>query len=89
MYSTGCRIGEVVNLDKHSINSAEQSVIVFGKGKKEREVYFNTRCSIWLKRYLEERTDDQQALFVTSTTSNEYCSDEICNKTGFQKSWNK
>ncbi|MCS0791757.1 tyrosine-type recombinase/integrase [Cytobacillus firmus] len=65
MYSTGCRIGEVVNLDKHSINMAEQSVIVFGKGKKEREVYFNTRCSIWLKRYLEERADDQQALFVT------------------------
>ncbi|MCX2839996.1 tyrosine-type recombinase/integrase [Salinimicrobium sp. MT39] len=65
MYSTGCRIGEVVNLDKHSINMAEQSVIVFGKGKKEREVYFNTRCSIWLKRYLEERTDDQKALFVT------------------------
>lgn len=64
MYSTGCRIGEVVNLDKHSINFSEQSVIVFGKGKKEREVYFNTRCSIWLKRYLEERTDDQQALFV-------------------------
>ncbi|USK50570.1 tyrosine-type recombinase/integrase [Bacillus sp. CMF12] len=65
MYSTGCRIGEVVNLDKHSINMAEQSVIVFGKGKKEREVYFNTQCSIWLKRYLEERADDQQALFVT------------------------
>lgn len=65
MYSTGCRIGEVVNLDKHLINFSEQSVIVFGKGKKEREVYFNTRCSIWLKRYIEERTDDQQALFVT------------------------
>ncbi|EFV74098.1 tyrosine-type recombinase/integrase [Bacillus sp. 2_A_57_CT2] len=65
MYSTGYRIGEVVNLDKHSINMAEQSVIVFGKGKKEREVYINTRCSIWLKRYREERADDQQALFVT------------------------
>ncbi|WP_108670396.1 tyrosine-type recombinase/integrase [Peribacillus acanthi] len=65
MYSTGCRIGEVATLDRQSINFSEQSVIVFGKGKKEREVYFNTRCSIWLKRYLEERTDDQQSLFVT------------------------
>lgn len=64
MYPTGCRIGEAVNLDRQSINFAEQSVIVFGKGKK-REVYFNTRCNIWLKRYLEERSDDQQALFVT------------------------
>jgi integrase/recombinase XerD len=37
MYSTGCRIGEAVNLDKHSINMAEQSVIVFGKGKKKEK----------------------------------------------------
>lgn len=37
MYSTGCRIGEVVNLDKHSINMTEQSVIVFGKGKKKEK----------------------------------------------------
>lgn len=65
MYSTGCRIGEIVNLDRGSINFSEQSVIVFGKGKKEREVYFNTRCSIWLKRYIENRTDSEKALFVT------------------------
>lgn len=34
-------------------------MIVHGKGDKEREVYFNTRCSIWLKRYLNERDDDE------------------------------
>ncbi|MCY8110939.1 integrase, partial [Bacillus spizizenii] len=38
---------------------------VHGKGDKEREVNFNTRCSIWLKRYLDERDDEETGLFTT------------------------
>ncbi|WP_270182342.1 tyrosine-type recombinase/integrase [Alkalihalobacillus sp. CinArs1] len=64
-YSTGCRIGEVVKLNRNDINFSTNSVIVHGKGDKEREVYFNTRCSLWLKRYLDERDDDQECLFIT------------------------
>ncbi|GGA49185.1 hypothetical protein GCM10011384_43610 [Psychrobacillus lasiicapitis] len=37
-----------------------------GKGDKEREVYFNTRCDIWLKRYMESRNDHNPAIFVTA-----------------------
>ena len=66
MYSTGCRIGEAITLDRASINFSNQSAIVLGKGRKEREVYFNTRCEIWLKRYLRERKDHDEALFVTT-----------------------
>lgn len=65
MYTTGCRIGEIVTLDKGGINWQNNSVIVMGKGDKEREVYFNTKCRIWLKKYLEARTDNESALFVT------------------------
>jgi site-specific recombinase XerD len=65
MYSTGCRIGEIIKLNRDDINFHSQSVIVHGKGDKEREVYFNVRCEIWLKRYLEERKDNDPALFVT------------------------
>ena len=65
MYSTGCRIGEVVKLNRDDINFSTDSVIVPGKGDKEREVYFNTRCSIWLKRYLDERNDEDSCLFIT------------------------
>lgn len=65
MYSTGCRIGEVIKLNKEDINFHNQSVIVHGKGDKEREVYFNVRCEIWLKRYLDGRIDQDPALFVT------------------------
>ncbi|WP_404467984.1 tyrosine-type recombinase/integrase [Sutcliffiella horikoshii] len=64
-YSTGCRIGEVVKLNRDDINFASNSVIVHGKGDKEREVYFNTRCSLWLKRYLDERDDQDPCLFIT------------------------
>lgn len=65
MYTTGCRIGEIVTLDKSGINWQNNSVIVTGKGDKEREVYFNTKCRIWLKKYLETRTDNESALFAT------------------------
>ena len=64
-YSTGCRIGEVVKLNRDDINFHTNSVIVHGKGDKEREVYFNTRCSLWLKRYLDERDDLEPCLFIT------------------------
>ena len=64
-YSTGCRIGEVVILNRANINISGRSVIVKGKGDKEREVYFNIRCSLWLQKYLEERTDCDECLFVT------------------------
>ncbi len=65
LYSTGCRIGEVVKLNRDDINFSTNSVIVHGKGDKEREVYFNTRCTIWLKRYLDERNDEEPCLFIT------------------------
>jgi integrase/recombinase XerD len=57
MFSTGCRIGEIVSLEKNGIHWSNHSVIVLGKGDKEREVYFNTRCHIWLKRYIDSRSD--------------------------------
>lgn len=65
MFSTGCRIGEIVTLNKNCINWTDRSAIVTGKGDKEREVYFNIRCEIWLKRYLDERSDKESAIFVT------------------------
>jgi integrase/recombinase XerD len=66
MFSTGCRIGEIVALEKNHINWSNQSAIVRGKGDKEREVYFNIRCEIWLKRYIESRDDNNPAIFVTA-----------------------
>jgi integrase/recombinase XerD len=64
-YATGCRIGEIVQLNRNSINFESRSIIVRGKGDKEREVYFTTRCAILLRRYLRSRRDTDIALFVT------------------------
>lgn len=92
-YSTGCRIGEVAKLNRDDVNFTGNSVIVHGKGDKEREVYFNIRCAIWLKRYLEERDDNQPCLFVTerkpirrmSVDSLRHIVKRISNRAGIKK----
>ncbi|MCK9327820.1 MAG: tyrosine-type recombinase/integrase [Bacteroidales bacterium] len=65
IYTTGCRIGEVVKLNTGDINWQNRSCIVMGKGSKEREVYFNVKCSIWLEAYVMNRRDKEPALFAT------------------------
>lgn len=62
--STGCRLSEVVNINISDINWSEKSLKVIGKGNKERIVYFDTKTKLFLKEYLQERTDDNHALFV-------------------------
>lgn len=63
--STGMRIGEMVLLNKTDINFNERECVVFGKGDKERVVYFDARTKIHLQNYIDSRTDDEPALFVT------------------------
>lgn len=62
--STGMRVGELVRLNRADINFNERECVVFGKGDKERIVYFDARTKIHLQNYLNERTDDNPALFV-------------------------
>lgn len=63
--STGMRVGELVKLNKTDIDFEQRECVVFGKGKKERPVYFDARTKIHLKNYLDSRNDDNPALFVT------------------------
>lgn len=63
--SSGIRISELVNLDKKYINFENKSCIVFGKGKKMREVYFDGKTKLHLQEYLNSRTDTNEALFVS------------------------
>ena len=65
LISTGMRVGELVKINREDIDFQERQCVVFGKGNKEREVYFNARTKIHLKKYLDERTDDNPALFVS------------------------
>lgn len=63
--STGMRVGELVQLNRSDIDFENRECIVFGKGKKERPVYFDARTKIHLKNYLNSREDTHPALFVT------------------------
>ena len=65
LYSTGIRVGELVNLNINDINFEERECIVYGKGNKQRKVYFDAKTKVHLKRYLEQRIDYSEALFVT------------------------
>ena len=63
--STGMRVGELVQLNRSDIDFENRECVVFGKGKKERPVYFDARTKIHLKNYIHSREDNHPALFVT------------------------
>lgn len=65
LYSTGIRVGELVGLNISDIDFEERECIVFGKGDKERRAYFDAKAKLHLQEYIESRTDDNPALFVT------------------------
>lgn len=63
--STGMRVGEMVLLNRADINFSERECVVLGKGSKERIVYFDAKAKLHLQQYLDSRTDDNPALFVS------------------------
>ena len=65
LYSTGIRVGELVNLNIDDIDLEGRECVVYGKGDKERRVYFDAKSKVHLMRYIEERKDSNPALFVT------------------------
>ena len=65
LISTGMRVGELVRLNRSDIDFNERESVVFGKGGSERKVYFDARTKLHLKDYLNRRSDDNPALFVT------------------------
>lgn len=65
LYSTGIRVGELVNLNIEDIDLEGRECVVYGKGDKERRVYFDAKAKVHLKEYIETRSDNNEALFVT------------------------
>lgn len=65
LFSTGCRVSELVGLKRSDIDWNTRSVHLFGKGSKHRTSYLNARAEVSLKAYLKGRSDDSEFLFVT------------------------
>ena len=63
--STGMRVGELVKLNRSDIDYQNRECIVTGKGDKQRKVYFDARTKIHLQKYVNSRTDTNEALFVS------------------------
>ena len=64
LLSTGCRVSEICNLDRDSLDFINKEITVLGKGNKERTVFLDDICIMCLTRYLSERKDDNPALFI-------------------------
>lgn len=65
LYSTAVRVSELAKLNRNDIQFSEKDLIVYGKGSKERRVYINDRTNMYLREYLQSRTDLEPALFVS------------------------
>lgn len=67
LVSSGCRLGEVVGIRVDAVDWQGRSVVVLGKGGKERTVYFSVRAKLMLQEYLARRRGGE-ALFASSRT---------------------
>ena len=64
LYSSGMRVSEVVRMNRQDVNFTTRRAVCYGKGRKQREIMFSPETSVHLQAYLEERTDDNEALFL-------------------------
>lgn len=68
LFSTGLRVQELVNLNRDQLKidkkTEDLEIVIIGKGSKVRTVYFSERAVDWLRKYLESRTDLDEALFI-------------------------
>ena len=65
MYSTGCRVSELINVTKGDVDWSNNSVHLFGKGRKHRTSFLNAKALVALKAYLGKRSDNDPHLFVS------------------------
>ena len=65
LYASGCRVSEVVKLDRSDIKFHSRDVVVLGKGGKERRIYLTEVATMHLANYLAQRRDESSALFVS------------------------
>ena len=65
LYSTGVRVSELIALNRKDINFDSMDMVVYGKGAKERETYLTAASCMHLQEYLDSRTDNNEALFVS------------------------
>lgn len=66
LLSSGMRVAELCGLNRADMDMHGRECEVLGKGRKRRTCYFSAEARLYLERYLESRTDDNQALIVST-----------------------
>lgn len=66
LISSGIRVSELVRINISDLNFDNCSCKVFGKGNKEREVYFDAKTKLHIQEYLNSRSDNESALFISN-----------------------
>lgn len=64
LFSTGLRVSELVSLDRSTINLESREFGVKGKGGRVRIIFLSKRAAQWIEKYLRERSDHYDPLFV-------------------------
>ena len=74
MYSTGCRVSELINVEESDIDIEEAFVRLEGKGSKQRIVPLGSKVLINLESYLPLRNKDRRSknnkLFISKSYKN-------------------
>lgn len=65
MLTSGCRVGEVHQLNRADVDLENRTARVVGKGKKIRNVHFSEKCAVLMERYLA--THNREAFFISRT----------------------
>lgn len=63
-FSTGLRVSELASLERNKINLDNREFGVMGKGSRVRVIFLSKRAAHWVERYLRERSDHYQPLFI-------------------------
>ena len=58
LYSTGCRVSELIGIKLGDINWETRTVLLLGKGKKYRQSYINAKAEVAIREYLKVRKHD-------------------------------
>jgi site-specific recombinase XerD len=64
LFSTGLRVSELTKLDRDKVNLDTREFGIIGKGGRARVVFLSSRATDWLVKYLNERTDHYQPIFI-------------------------
>ena len=74
-YSTGCRVGEMVNVKISDIDFYNKTIKVMGKGSKERIVYYGDYASKYLEDYLKNK--DKKGYLFTNKRGEKLTIEEV------------